>query len=385
MPSVAAAQSQSHDVAVVGGGAIGLACAWAAARRGLRTVVLDSGDPGAWQVAAGMLAPVAEVDFGERAQLELGLQSARRFEAFCAGLAEASGRDPGHRATGTLVVARDADEAQALERLLAFRRSLGLEVERLRPSQARRLEPALAPTVRLALDVAGDHAVDPRRLVAALAEAVERAGAEIRSRTRVAGVRVTGERVTGVTLERGEVVSAGHVVLAAGAGVARLDGLAGEHRVPIRPVKGQVLRLRDPRGPGLVERTIRGEQAYLVARGDGRYVLGATMEERGWDTAPTAGGVYELIRDMSEIVPGVLELEIAELEAGLRPATPDNLPAIGRGRLDGLVWAAGHFRNGILLAPVTAELVAAAVCGEALPSWAAAADPARFARAEALA
>src|SRR5688500_12936600 len=201
MPPVAAAQS--YDVAVVGGGAIGLASAWRAAARGLRTVVLDSGDPGAWHVAAGMLAPVAEAEFGERELLELGLRSAGAFEAFCAELAEASGRDPGHRRVGTLVVARDGDEAEALERLLAFRRSLGLEVERLRPSQARRLEPALAPTVRLALAVEGDHSVDPRRLVAALAEAVERTGAEVRARTRVAGIAVEGERVTGVALEDG--------------------------------------------------------------------------------------------------------------------------------------------------------------------------------------
>ena len=383
-------KSAGYDVAVVGGGAIGLACAWRAAAGGLRTVVLDSGDPGAWQVAAGMLAPVAEAEFGERALLELGLRSARAFEGFCAELHAASGRDPGLRRTGTLVVARDGDEAGALERLIAFRRSLGLDVERLRPSQARRAEPALAPTVRLALDVAGDHSIDPRRLVAALAEAVERSGAELRTRTRASGLRVEGGetppadgpvgRVTGVELEDGSFVAAAAVVVAAGVHAASLAGLPEDARVPVRPVKGQVLRLRDPRGPGLVDRTIRGEQAYLVPRGDGRYVLGATMEERGWDTAPTAGGVHELIRDMSEIVPGVLELEIEEIEAGLRPATPDNLPAIGRGALDGLVWAAGHHRNGILLTPVTAELVAGALAGEPLPAWAAAADPRRFAR-----
>src|SRR5919202_2606059 len=177
MPPVAT--SQSHDVAVVGGGPIGLACAWRAASRGLRTVVLDAGEPGAWQVAAGMLATVTEAEFGERALLELGLRSARAYEDFCAELAGASGRDPGLRRTGTLVVARDGDEAEALERLLAFRRSLGLPVERLRPSQARRAEPALAPTVRLALDVPGDHAVDPRRLVAALRVAAERPGATV--------------------------------------------------------------------------------------------------------------------------------------------------------------------------------------------------------------
>ncbi len=139
------------------------------------------------------------------------------------------------------------------------------------------------------------------------------------------------------------------------------------------------MRLRDPRGPGLLSRTIRGPQAYLVPRADGAYVLGATMEERGHDVAPTAGGVYELLRDMSEVVPGVLELEIEELLAGLRPATPDNVPAMGQGTADGLLWATGHFRNGILLAPLTADLIAAAACGEPLPDWAAVADPRRFA------
>lgn len=367
-----AEQFEHYDVAVVGGGAIGLACAWRAAQRGLCTVVLDAGEPGAWHVAAGMLAPVSEAQFGEHALTTLGLESLRRYPDFCDELG-----DPGLRTTGTLVVARDRDEAEALDRLYAFRRRLGLETERLRPTEARRREPAIAPTVRLALDMPGDHSIDPRRLVAALADACERAGGELR-RARVESLNVEGERVTGVTLAGGASVSADRVLVAAGVHVARLHGLPDAARVPVRPVKGQVLRLRDPRGPGLVERTIRGEIAYLVPRGDGRYVLGATMEERGWDVAPTAGGLYELLRDMSEVVPGVLELEIDELEAGLRPATPDNLPAIGAGALDGLFWAAGHFRNGILLTPVTAELIAAALADEPAPDWAAPADPRRF-------
>jgi glycine oxidase len=362
-----AAQSESFDVAVVGGGAIGLACAWRAQQRGADVVVIDAGEPGAWHVAAGMLAPVSEAEFGERELLELGLESARRYRDFCAEL-----EDPGYRAAGTVVVARDRDEAEALDRLAAFRRELGLPVERLRPSQARKLEPALAPTIRLALDVEGDHAIDPRRLVAALRTAFTGA----RRDARATALRLEGDRVVGVETTDGAVTAA-QVVLAAGVHNANVE-LPRHARVPVRPVKGQVLRLRDPRGPGLVERTIRGEQAYFVPRGDGRYVLGATMEERGWDTTPTAGGVYELLRDLSEIVPGIFELEIEELIAGLRPATPDNLPAIGRGVLDGLVWATGHYRNGILLTPVTADLVAAVLAGEALPAFATAADPRRF-------
>jgi glycine oxidase len=359
--------SHSYDVAVIGGGPIGLASAWRAAQRGLRAVVLDAGEPGAWHVAAGMLAPVAEAEFGEHELLELGLRSAAAYEAFCAGL------DAGLRPKGTLVVARDADEAAALDRLHEFRRRLGLQAERLRPSQARRLEPALAPSLRLALDVEGDHSIDPRRLVAALRDAAQDAGAELRT-ARARALRTDGDRVTGV-----DDIAADAVVVAAGVDAARLD-MPVHARVPIRPVKGQVVRLRDPRGPGLVDRTIRLEHAYLVPRDDGTYVLGATMEERGWDTAPTAGGVYELVRDMGEIVPGVLELEIEDVLAGLRPATPDNLPAIGRGALEGLVWAAGHHRNGILLTPITAELVAGALAGEPAPGWAAPADPLRFAQ-----
>jgi glycine oxidase len=328
--------------------------------------VLERGElgRGTSNVAAGMLAPISEADAGERALLRLGLDSARRWPAFAAELEEASGLDVDYRAHGTLLVARDRDEAEWLQRELELRGRFELRAERLLPSRARRLEPALAPTLRLALDVPDDHAVDPRLTFAALARAAERAGAVLRPGADVAAIRPGG----GVVLAGGEVVAAGQVVVAAGPWSGALPGLPDDVRVPVRPVKGQSLRLRDPAGPGLVERVVRWDGGYLVPRGDGRYVLGATVEERGFDTSITAGAVHDLLRDGAELVPGVLELEVEELIAGLRPGTPDNVPVIGRSpAAPALVWATGHYRNGALLAPVTADLVVAALCGDEEP------------------
>jgi glycine oxidase len=377
------------DVVVVGGGVIGLAVAWRARGLGMSVTVLERDEcgQGTSRVAAGMLAPVAEVEFGEagRRVLELGLRSASAWPSFAEELAAAAGTAVELMRSGTLLVARDEDEAREAERQLAFRESLGLRVERLRASAARALEPALAPTVRLALSVPDDHAVDPRDVLAALRAACESAGVTLREHALVARVELdsAGERVTGVELADGERVGAGQLVLAAGPWAGQLAGLPEGARVPVRPVKGQILRLRDPAGPGLVTRVVRFEGGYVLPRGDGRYVLGGTVEERGFDLAPTAGAAYEMLRVARELVPGVSELEIEELSVGLRPGTPDNAPAIGPGALEGLIWATGHYRNGILLAPLTAELVAGMLQGRALPGAAeellGACDPLRFA------
>jgi glycine oxidase len=330
-----------------------------------------------------MLAPVAEVEFGDagRRLLDLGLRSAELWPRFAAELEAAAEMEVGLARTGTLFVARDDDDARELERQLAFRQGLGLAVERLRPSQARDREPALAPTVRLALEAPHDHSVDPRLVLRALRRACDRAGVDTREHSPVARVELdaASERVTGVTLARGERISAAHVVLAAGPWTDSVDGLPSDARVPVRPVKGQILRLRDPAGPGLLHRVLRFHGGYIVPRGDGRYVLGATVEERGFSAQPTVGPIYELLRRAHEVLPGIGELDIEELSVGLRPGTPDNAPAIGPGALHGLLWATGHHRNGILLAPLTAQLVAGTLAGEEMPDpLRAACAPERF-------
>jgi glycine oxidase len=311
-----------------------------------------------------MLAPIAEADLNEQPLLRLGARSAALYPEFVQELRDIAGVDPGYLACGALLTARDRDEAESLRREETVRAALELRVSRLLPGEARALEPALAPALRLALDVPDDHAIDPRALVAALVAASERAGVAVRRGASVERIELDDDRVAGVVLADGTRLAAGHVVIAAGPWSGSIGGLPGHARVPIRPVKGQIMRLHDPAGPGLLTRVLRMRPAYVVPRGDGRYVLGATMEERGFDMTVTAGAIYALLRDAIELLPGLSELVIDELDAGLRPGTPDNAPLIGPGAAAGLHWATGHFRNGILLAPVTAELVVASVLGE---------------------
>jgi glycine oxidase len=373
--------TNSFDVVIVGGGVIGLAIGWRAAQHGMSAAVLERGafGHGTSRVAAGMIAPISEARATEQPLLELNLASARLYPAFVAELIDVTGSDPGYLACGTLAVARDADEAEALDRELSMRRSFELPVQRLRASDARRLEPGLAPVLRLALEVPDDHAVDPRKLTEALALAASAAGAQLRSESRVTGVVSAGGRATGVRLDDGSRLYAENTVIAAGVWSDQLD-MPRQARVPIHPVKGQILRLHDPGGPGLLTRALRMQGAgYVVPRGDGRYVLGATVEERGFDTTVTAGPVFELLRDAIELLPGLSELVIDELAAGLRPGTPDNGPALGPGALPGLHWAAGHYRHGIMLTPITSELVVAGVLGERQSELGGAFSPLRFA------
>jgi glycine oxidase len=361
MPAEASVNEQrSFDAVVIGGGVIGLACAWRAAQRGARVAVVERERPpaGATRVAAGMLAPVGELAFGEPELLKLTVAAAEIYPDFVAELEAASGLTTGHAASGALHVALDRDEAAELRRVHELQRSLGLGAEWLPPRRCRELEAGLTPSFNGGVHAPGEAAVDPRALTEALLAALEAEGVALFTETGVEEALFEGERIAGVRTEGGEELRAANVVLAAGAWSGKAEWLPVEGRPPVRPVKGQILELRARDGVAPCERIVASERVYLVPRPDGRLIAGATVEERGFDTAVTAGGVHELLREAYRLLPEVAEMELVEAMAGLRPGTPDNLPLVGPAPLAGLIWATGHYRNGILLAPLTANEVA---------------------------
>jgi glycine oxidase len=367
---------QSSDIVVVGAGLIGLATAWRLAAAGARVTVCDP-TPGAQtsSVAAGMLAPVTEVEYGEDDLLALNLASVAAWPAFADDLEALTGRPVGLHRTGTLSVAYDVDDAAALRRLADYQRRLGLDVEELSGRDARKREPLLAAGVSGGVWVPGDDSVDNRQAVAALLRATELVGVRM-IRQRVARVLVRGTTAVGVELEDGSAIHASHIVVAAGPWSAQLEGVPHELRPPVRPLKGEILRLRVPEAyrPALqhtVRATARGFAVYLVPRPGGELVVGATSAELGYDTRVLAGGVFTLLRDARTVLPITDELELVETVAGLRPATPDNAPVLGPSGLEGLLWATGHYRNGVLLTPVTAQVIADTILTGTLPELAA--------------
>jgi len=375
MPAKGVHVAEIADLVIAGGGVIGTAIAWRAAAAGLDVVLVDpeAGDA-ASLVAAGMLAPASEALFGEGALLRLNLLAVRRFGSFAAELEEAAGRQVGLRAEGTLAVAYDPGDYAALVRLTAFRRSAGLDAEELDSRACRTLEPFLAPDVHGGVLFGGDWSVDNRRYAAALRDAAR--SAKVRSvRDRVLEVRVSDGQVRGVRLAAGGDIDAARVVVAAGYWSGAVGGLPDALRTVVRPVKGQLLRLRHPAGvPPVLSHTIRaivrGTDVYLVPRADGELVVGATQEERGPDQTVTAGAVHDLLHDAMSVLPVTSELILAETCAGLRPGTPDNGPVVGWCGPDGLLLASGHYRNGILMSPVTADAAVALLTGQApAPEW----------------
>ncbi len=367
-------EKRGFDLVVVGGGVIGLSCAWRAAQRGARVVVLERSRPGsgATRVAAGMLAPVGELTFGEPELLELTLAAARMYPEFVAELESATGQSTGYERLGALHVALDRDEAAQLRRVHDLQRSLDLEAEWLPPRRCRDLEPGLTPSFHGGVLAAGEAAVDPRALTQVLVTACAEEGIEIRAGCEVVGSILRSDRIVGVRVkkqadfgkkhytytESGADLHAEAVVVATGAWSGAGGWLPEQARPPVRPVKGQVVELRSRSDEPAARHILASERVYLVPRADGRLVIGATVEEMGFDTAVTAGGAHELLREAYRLLPDIAEMEWVGATAGLRPGTPDNLPLVGPGAIDGLLLATGHFRNGILLAPLAAQAVA---------------------------
>jgi glycine oxidase len=357
------------DVLIVGGGVIGTAIAWRTALHGLDVTLIDPDDDAAKAslVAAGMLGPVSESVFGEQDLLNLNLLAIGRFPGFTEELEAATGQPAGLRTEGTLAVAYDSDDLTALKRLTAFRHSIGLAAQELDGRQCRQLEPFLAPGTRGGVLATGDLSVDNRRYLAALKEAARKSGVRA-VQAAVTEVRSADGRVRVTTSGSGDQLSAPQAVVAAGWATSTIDGVPDPVRNALRPVKGQILRLRHPRTmPPIATHTIRaavgGRDVYIVPRADGEVVVGATQEERD-DTDATAGAVHDLLRDAMTALPAISELILAEVSVGLRPGTQDNGPIVGYTDTAGLIVATGHFRNGILLSAATADAVTALLTGK---------------------
>jgi glycine oxidase len=370
-----------YDCIVLGGGLIGLSIAWRSAQRGASVAVIERDEPGksaSW-VAAGMLAPVTEADFGEQDLLRLNLESAKRYPAFVEELSRDSGVPVELTPKGTIFVALNRDQSEALERLHDFQESLGLEVERLDRASLRSLEPALHPSANSGVLARDDRAIDPRLLSRALIEAARISGVHLISNVNISSLIVNEGICAGVRSDDRTEFFSDVVVIAAGSWSGSMGGAPPELVQSIRPVKGQLIHLR-PHGslPSPIEYSIRTEDVYIVPRSDGSLVVGASVEEKGFDVAVTAGEMLDLLRSAEEAVPAIREMELAATLAGLRPGTPDNAPLLGPSSIEGVISATGHFRNGVLLTPVTADAIAELISTGETPEEIKAFDPKRF-------
>ena len=352
-------------IIIIGGGVIGLGIGWQLAKAGVSAVTIyeraEAGRAASW-AAAGMLAPLAEAHSEEPELLKLGCQSLDRYPQWTAELEADAEMSIGYRREGTLIVGLEPDDTHQLRHIYTAQQQLRLDVDWLNGREARAIESALSPRVTAAIHCASDYQVDNRRMVTALQRAYRTAGGVLHENRAIERVVIEDGIATGVQVD-GEFQAADIVTLAAGCWSAQIAGIPDAVLPPVRPVKGQMLALQMEAGIAInsVIRTVRARypmSAYLVPRADGRLIVGATSEEMGFDRRLTVGGVFELLRGAYEAVPGIYELPILETWAGLRPGSRDNAPILGRTPIENLIYATGHYRNGILLTPITAYEIA---------------------------
>jgi glycine oxidase len=355
------------DVAVVGAGVIGLSIAWRLALRGLSVAVFERATAGAGAslAATGMLAAAAEHEPGCHDLLELALESQRQWPEFRAQLEAQSGHDIDFRECGTLVVALNRDEVERLRFRHDLHRRSGLPTKYLAGSQVRQLEPGLRPSVAAGLFCPEDHQVDPRFVIPALRRAFLVAGGRLVEHCSVSGVDIEGGRIAGIVTAEGACRTRA-VVLAAGAWTNDIVGLP--FTVSVRPLKGQALAVQTTLDTGTLGHVVWTEQIHIAPKGDGRVVIGATVEERGFDEAVTAGGLYALLEASRRAFPAIEEMAVEAVWTGLRPSSIDDAPVLGTTTVPGLVIATGHHRNGYLLTPITALAIEALIIDGAMPA-----------------
>ncbi len=348
---------QTTEVAVVGGGVIGLSCAFELARRGKSVAVIEREETGfgASTVAAGMLAPSSEIEMTPAPVVELQLDSLKRYPRFIADIEAASELSCGYRDNGTLWVSRHRDDELELDHLCAIQNDRGMTARRLTGRELRRIEPYLSPRAVGGLLVETDHQVDTRKLVPALRAACEAVGVQILVQTGVTSVEGTQGQLSLAlhTATSDSILQADQVLLAAGVWLE--DGLVTPlPRLGMRPIKGEIVHLQ---GQPLIDHVLRNSDIYIIPRACGELLLGATEEEQGFDMKPTAGGVLDLLRYAFEILPGIYDLNVTELDVGLRPTFSDHMPVIAPTETEGIFIAGGHYRGGILLAASTAHWI----------------------------
>ncbi|WP_348644169.1 glycine oxidase ThiO [Methylobacterium sp. WL120] len=355
------------DVAIVGGGLIGLSIAWRIAQSGRSVAVVERETigSGASLAATGMLAPAAEHEPGSDPLLPLALDSLRRWPGFRDELEAAAGHDIDYREDGTLVLAIGRDEVERLRFRYELQRRSGVAAEWVAGTEVRRREPALRPSVTAGVFCPLDHQVDPSRVMAALVQACRGAGVALVENSPVVALERTSGRVTGLRTANG-VLQADTVILAAGAWSGEGGLLPQNLALPVRPLKGQSLALKTTARTGTLSHMVWTEQVHMAPKGDGRIVVGATVEDCGFRPGVTAGGLYALLEGARRVLPGIEEMEVEAVWSGFRPTSDDDAPILGE-IAPGLVVATGHHRNGYLLAPVTADAIAALVTTGAMP------------------
>lgn len=354
----------NKNIIIIGGGVIGLGIGWQLAKAGASVTIYErdrAGRAASW-AAAGMLAPLAEAHTEEPELLTLGSKSLALYPQWVEELEADAQMSIGYRVEGTLIVGLEPDDSEQLRHLFAAQQHLGLDVHWLTGREAREIEPALSPRVTASIHCAADYQVDNRLMVEALQHAYKASGGVLHENSAIEKIVVENGIVIGVQTQD-NFHESDVVVLSAGCWSAQIGGLPDAIRPPVRPVKGQMLALQMEEGIDIktVIRTVRARyptSVYLVPRTDGRLIIGATSEEMGFDIRLTVGGMYELLRGAWEAVPGVYELPILETWAGLRPGSRDNAPILGKTPIKNLIYATGHYRSGILLAPITAYKIA---------------------------